>query len=155
MFIPCTKAQRIDESLCMSVAGRDGHTADAEHRRQQQWHIYVVYVTPHSLRPWFGMSAMFRAMAAEVRWVLISTSIFQGFLGPKFVSQALDLLFGCVFFHATWVGLCLGVINPVFQLLRVGVWPLSLFLTSWYEFLLWGGWISIFYCFRTSRYLKL
>ena len=35
MFIPYTKAQRIDELSCMFVAGRDGHTADAEHRRQQ------------------------------------------------------------------------------------------------------------------------
>ena len=36
MFIPYTKAQRIDESSCMFVAGRDGRTADAEHRRQQR-----------------------------------------------------------------------------------------------------------------------
>ena len=85
----------------MFVAGRDGHTADAEHRRQQQWHIYIVYVPPHAPCPWFGMSAMFRAMAAEVRRVLISTSIFQGCLGLKFESQALDLLFGCGFLRAT------------------------------------------------------
>jgi hypothetical protein len=35
MFIPYTKTQHIDESSCMFVAGRDGHTADAEHRWQQ------------------------------------------------------------------------------------------------------------------------
>ncbi len=35
MFIPYTKAQRIDESSCMFVAACDGRTADAEHRRQQ------------------------------------------------------------------------------------------------------------------------
>jgi hypothetical protein len=35
MCIPYTNAQRIDELSCMFVAGRDGHTADAEHRRQQ------------------------------------------------------------------------------------------------------------------------
>ncbi len=35
MFIPYTKAQRIDKLLCMFVAGRDGRTADAEHWRQQ------------------------------------------------------------------------------------------------------------------------
>ncbi len=127
----------------MFVAGRDGRTANAEHRRQHQRHIYVVYVTPHAPCPLFGMSAMFRAMAAEVRWVLICTSIFQGCWGPKFISQALDLLFGCIFLHATWVGLCLGVLNPVFQLRRVSVWPLSLYLTSWYKFVLWGGGISI------------
>jgi hypothetical protein len=67
MFIPYTKAQRIDESSCMLVAGRDGRTADAEHQRRQRWHIYVVYVPLHAPCPWFGMLAMFRAMAAEVR----------------------------------------------------------------------------------------
>ena len=54
-------------------------------------------------------------------------------------SQALNLLFRCVFLHATWVGLCLGVLNPVFQLWRVGGWPLSLYLTSRYEFVLWAA----------------
>ncbi len=54
MFIPYNKAQRIDESSCMFVADRDGRTADTEHRRRQQWHIYVVYVPPHALCPWFG-----------------------------------------------------------------------------------------------------
>jgi hypothetical protein len=67
MFIPCTKAQHIDELSCMFVASRDGRTADAEHWRQQRQHIYILYVPPHALCPWFGMLAMFRAMAAEVR----------------------------------------------------------------------------------------
>ncbi len=67
MFIPYTMAQRIDKLLCMFVPGRDSRTADAEHRRQQQRHIYVVYVPPHAPCPWFGMSAVFRAMAAEIR----------------------------------------------------------------------------------------
>ena len=48
MFIPYTKAQRINESSCMIVAGRDGCTANAELRQQQQRHIYVVYVPPHA-----------------------------------------------------------------------------------------------------------
>jgi hypothetical protein len=100
MFIPYTKAQRINELLCMFVAGRDGHIANAKHWRQQRQHIYIVYVPPHAPCFWFGMSAMFRAMAAEVRLVLICNSIFQGCWGPKFVSQALDLLFGCIFLHA-------------------------------------------------------
>ncbi len=142
MFTPYTKAQRINELSRMFVSDRDGPTVNAEHRGQQRRHIYVVYVPPHAPCPWFGMSAMFRAMAAEVRWVLICTSIFQGCWGLKFVSQALDLLFGCGFLHATWVGLCLGVLNPVCQLRRVGVWPLSLYLTSRYVFVLWGGGIS-------------
>ena len=58
---------RINESSCMFVAGRDGHTADAEHWWQQRQHIYIVYVSPHAPCPWFGMPAMFTAMAAEVR----------------------------------------------------------------------------------------
>ncbi len=66
MLIRYTKAQRIDESSCMFVAGCDGRTANAEHRRRQRQHIYVVYVPPHAPCPWFGMSAMFRAMAAKV-----------------------------------------------------------------------------------------
>ncbi len=144
MFISYTKAQCIDKSLCLFVAGLDCCTADAEHWRQQQWRINNVYVPPHAPWTWFGMLAMFRAVAAEVRWVLISTSRFQGFWGPHFVSQALDLLFGCSFLCTTWVGLWLGVLKPVFQLQRVGVWPLSLYLTSRYEFVLWGGWISNF-----------
>jgi hypothetical protein len=67
MYIPYTKAQPIDELSCMYVAGRDGGTADAEHQGQQRRHIYVVYVPPHAPCPWFGMSAMFRAMATDVR----------------------------------------------------------------------------------------
>ncbi len=98
MFISYTKAQSIDKLSCLFVTDLDCCTADAEHRRQQRWHIYVVYVPSHALCPWFGMSAMFRAMAAEVWWVLISTLRFQGFWGPFFVSQALDLLFWWVFF---------------------------------------------------------
>ncbi len=42
MFIPFTKAQRIDKSSCMFVAGRDGCTADAEHWWQQRRHIYRI-----------------------------------------------------------------------------------------------------------------
>ncbi len=67
MFIPYTKAQCIDELSYIFVAGRDGHSANAEHRRRQRRHIYIVYVPPHAPCPWFGMLAMFRAMAAEVR----------------------------------------------------------------------------------------
>ncbi len=115
MFIPYTKAQRINESWCMFVAWRDGRTADAEHRRQQQRHIYVVYVPPHAPCPWFGMSAMFRAMAAEVRWVLISTLIFLGCLGPKFVSQALDTCFLDAFFARYLSGTMSWGLKPCFS----------------------------------------
>jgi hypothetical protein len=64
MFIPCTKAQRIDKSSCMFIAGCVGCTANAKRWRQQQRHIYVVYVPPHAPCPWFGMLAMFRAMGS-------------------------------------------------------------------------------------------
>jgi hypothetical protein len=62
-----SKARRIDESSCLFIAGLDCCTTDAEHRRRQRRHIYIEYVPPHALCPWFGMPAMFRAMAAEVR----------------------------------------------------------------------------------------
>jgi hypothetical protein len=67
MFLCYSKAQHFEEYLCLFVAGCDGCTADAEHRRQQQRHIYIVYIPPHALSPWFGMSAMLRTTAAEVR----------------------------------------------------------------------------------------
>jgi hypothetical protein len=66
IFIGYTKVQRIGELWCLFVAGLDRCTADAEHWRQQRRHIYIVYVPPHTPCPWFGMLAMFRAMAAEV-----------------------------------------------------------------------------------------
>ncbi len=51
MFIPYTKAQRIDESSCMFVASRDDCTADAEHRRQQHgtYMLYMSPLMPHAL----------------------------------------------------------------------------------------------------------
>jgi hypothetical protein len=60
------KAQRIGKLSCLFVAGLNRCTADAEHQWQHQRHIYIVYVPPHTLCLWFGMLAMFRAMAAEV-----------------------------------------------------------------------------------------
>ncbi len=44
------------------------------------------------------------------------------------------------------------VLNPVFQLWRVGVWPLSLYLTSRYKFVLWGGGISKL-CKKTQMHI--
>jgi hypothetical protein len=66
MFIGYSKARHIDELLCLIFASRDGCTADEEHWREQQLYVYIVYVPPHGPCPWFGMSAMFRAIAAEV-----------------------------------------------------------------------------------------
>ena len=36
-------------------AGRDGHTADAEHHRQQRWHICVTCNPPHGRYAQFAM----------------------------------------------------------------------------------------------------
>jgi hypothetical protein len=66
MFISYSKAQHIDKLLCLFVVCLDCCISDTEHQQQQQRHIYVVYVPPHAPCPWFGMLAMFRAMAAEV-----------------------------------------------------------------------------------------
>ncbi len=74
------------------VAGRDGCTANAEHWRQQRWHIYIVYAPPHAPCPWFGMLAMFRAVAAEVWWLLIHSQDFRGL-------ACLHLRHHPIFFH--------------------------------------------------------
>jgi hypothetical protein len=47
-------------------AGRDDHTANVEHQRQQQWHIQVVYGPPHGRYAWFAMPAMLGALVAKV-----------------------------------------------------------------------------------------
>jgi hypothetical protein len=101
MFISWSKGQLVDESSCLMIASRDGRTAYAEHWRQQQRYKYVLYVPTHAPCPWFAMSAMFTAMAAEVWQVLISTSSYQVFCGLYFISQALNLLLGCGLLHAT------------------------------------------------------
>jgi hypothetical protein len=48
-------------------ADYDGRTGDAEHLRQQQWHMYAVYVSLHGRHAQFAMPAMFVALAAEVQ----------------------------------------------------------------------------------------
>ena len=49
-------------------ASRDSNdTTNAEHQRQQRWHIYVVYGPPCDWYARFAMPAMFGASAAEVR----------------------------------------------------------------------------------------
>ncbi len=99
-------AQSVAKSLYQKFfAGRDGCTADAEHRRQQQGrHIYIVYGPPHAPCPWFGMSAMFRATAAEVWQLLISSQDLGGDWDGKFASLAPTHRFLQGFLHLTWVG---------------------------------------------------
>jgi len=46
--------------------GRDGRTTNVEHQRQQQRHIYGIYVLLHGWYAHFAMPAMFGALAAEV-----------------------------------------------------------------------------------------
>ena len=66
MLINQSKAWHVDELLLLIVAGHDGRTADAEHQQRQQRHIYVAYGPLHILCAWFGVSAMFGALAAEI-----------------------------------------------------------------------------------------
>jgi hypothetical protein len=72
--------------------GHDGRTADAEHQRQRQRPIYVVYGPPHGWYARFAMLAMFGASAAEVRALLISSHDFGVFGSVTFESQALPHL---------------------------------------------------------------
>jgi hypothetical protein len=58
---------------------RDGRTANAEHQRQQRRHIYVVYGPPHGRYARFAMLAMSGASPAEVRALLIHIHDFWGF----------------------------------------------------------------------------
>ncbi len=142
MFIPYTKAQRIDESSCMFVADHDGRTADAEHRRQQQRHICVVYVLPHAPCPWFGMSAMFRAMEAKVRWLLISSGNFRGF-GARSLYLRLSTCFSDAVFATNLGGTMSWGLKPCFSALESEFMTLYLYLPSHYQLVVSGGGISI------------
>ena len=82
----------MDKLLCLKFVGRDGRTANAEHQRPWQQHIYVVYGPPHGRYARFAMLAMFGASATEVRALLISCHNFGGFGSVTFASQAIPHL---------------------------------------------------------------
>ena len=44
---------------------RGGRTANAEHQRQQQWHIHVIYGPPRDRYARFAMPAMLGALAID------------------------------------------------------------------------------------------
>jgi len=67
MLLSYSKARRIDESSSVMFAGRDGSTANAEHQRQQQRHIHVVYGPPHDRYARFAMPVMLGASATDCR----------------------------------------------------------------------------------------
>ena len=46
MLFSYSKARPVDESSFVMFPGRDGRTADAEHRRGQRRHMHVVYGPP-------------------------------------------------------------------------------------------------------------
>ncbi len=43
MLICQSKAQNLNELLCLIVDGRDGRTVNADHQQQQGRHIYILY----------------------------------------------------------------------------------------------------------------
>jgi hypothetical protein len=55
--------------------------------------LYVVYGPPHNRYAWFAMLAVFRASAAEVWALLISSDNFGGFESVTFTSQAIYPIF--------------------------------------------------------------
>jgi len=57
----------------------DGHAADAEHQRQQQWHIYVVYVSLLVRHARFALEGIYKSMAIEIRVGLIHSCNCRGF----------------------------------------------------------------------------
>ena len=93
---------------CPMFVDSDGHTADAEHQRQQWRHIYVVYGPPCGRYARFAMPAMLGASATEVRWLLISSSKFWVLWTVTFISLAIPHLLIPGFLRLTWVGNGLG-----------------------------------------------
>ena len=67
MLVSYPKARHFDESSSVMFVGRDGRTADAEHQRQQQRHIHVVYGPPRDRYAQFAMPVMLGASATDHR----------------------------------------------------------------------------------------
>jgi hypothetical protein len=93
MFISYSKALRVDELSSVMFAGCDGRTANAEHQRRQQWHIYVVYGPPHDRHARFVLGGIWKRMAAEIRAHLIHTCKKWSFIAFNTVSLAIPHLF--------------------------------------------------------------
>ncbi len=74
------------------VAGCDGRTADAEHRRRQPPHIYIVHVPPQSSYARFAVSPISESMAIETRGPRIHGGNFGVFGSVTVESRALPHL---------------------------------------------------------------
>jgi hypothetical protein len=90
------------------VPGCNGRAADAEHQRRWWLHIYVLYVPPNGWYARFAMPAMFGALEAEVRWLLIRTHNSGGPGDGTLASQAPSHLFRCGFLQRKCAGTVLG-----------------------------------------------
>ena len=112
LFVRLSRSLHFGKFACLMITGCVGCTADAEHQRQQQRHIYVVYGPTHDRYAWFAMPAMFRASATEVQWLLISShdSGGPGDGNGTFASQTLTHLLIRGFMQSTWVGIGLGLL---------------------------------------------
>ena len=108
MFISYSKARRVDVSLSVMLASRDGRTADAEHQRQQRRHVHIMYGLPRDWYARFAMPAMLGASATDRRWLIISSHYSGGPGDGKFASLALPHLLKPFFLQLTWVGIGLG-----------------------------------------------
>ena len=87
----------------------DGHAVDAEHQRQQQWHIYVVYVSLLVRHARFALEGICKSMAIEIRVVLIHSRDFRGFSHVQVcISGDTPYLFLPGFLRFSWVGIDLG-----------------------------------------------
>ncbi len=149
MFISLSKARRVDRSSCLMFAGRDDRTANAEHQRQQWRHIYIVYGPPHGRYARFAL-AMFRASAAEVRAIIISSDNFGVFGSVTFASQALPHLLIGEFLHFTWVGTGLwGTISPLGAFAEGVGNILNNSLQFYYQLLEW------LYCVQCNKFISL
>ena len=104
-------------------------------------HSLMANVSAHRSREWGTIAAVVRRRPP---WFIVFIDqcmflcwfVWQHFhvakLGmSQFLPRYNSLLTKFRFFlRATWAGLCLGVLNPDIQIWRVGIWPQSLYLTS-------------------------
>ena len=112
----------IAESSHPILAGSDGRTADAEHRRRPPPHQYVAYVPPSNPYARFPLSPISESMATETRGHWIHGRDFGGLGGMECASGVIPQSWGPGFLHFTCVGIGLGELNPAYQLrgVRVG-----------------------------------
>ena len=108
-----SKARDVGESSFLIIAGCDGRKANAELRRRQRWHTYIIYGPHRDRYAWFALPAMFGASAAEVRSLPISSHGW-GSWGWHVCISGTAPFFLMGFLHLT----CVGIGRGTYSLLK-------------------------------------